>query len=89
MYIEAFFIFEYHEKENKMYYRENKLRHGLFPETFTKKIDIHNNEVCLSLVIKGKKQTKNQFLTCEGEVIPKAELKNWENNKCLIKSNLQ
>ncbi|WP_299668446.1 hypothetical protein [uncultured Polaribacter sp.] len=35
-----------------------------------------------------KKDKKGNFLTCEGKIIPKKELKGkWKNNKCLVASN--
>lgn len=37
-----------------------------------------------------KKDKKGNFLTCNNKIIPKEDLKGkWENNKCLVSSNLR
>lgn len=100
-----------HEKENYLEYQERKLEDGITPDKPSMLMDLHNNNVGLSIIEKGKKLTKNQiinkafeaikkgkalivkrddknrFVTCDGKIISKINLKKWDNNKCLIKSN--
>ena len=100
-----------HEKENHLFYLENKLEDETLPDKASMDMDLHNNEVGLSFVSRKNKQTKkeliyrvinaiekgkmvvikknkkNQFLSCDNQLIPKDSLKKWENNKCLIPSN--
>ena len=65
--------------------------------TFSKKNDgrsvIGLQYKILNAILKGKmkvmkKDKKGNFLSCEGIIIKENELKKWQNNKCLIDSNL-
>jgi len=102
-----------HERENYLMYKNNKLEEGALPDACSKKMDLFNNEVGLTLIQKNsiiskkdiilkvitaikvgkmkviKKNDKGQFLNCNGNVISPSELTGkWENEKCLISSNL-
>lgn len=44
-----------HEKENYQTYKERKLEDGVVPDEISSKMDLFNNEVGLSLTLKGKK----------------------------------
>ena len=82
------------------------------PDKASMDMDLHNNNIGLTLVKKGeeisrkkiiervinailkgkmlilKKDAKKRYLSCEGKVITKQELKGkWINAKCLITSN--
>lgn len=46
---------EAHEKENYLYYKKRKLEDGVLPDEPSKKMDLHNNEVGLTLTLKGEK----------------------------------
>ncbi|TYP99886.1 hypothetical protein C7447_101493 [Tenacibaculum adriaticum] len=51
-----------HEKENYQYFKENKLEDGVLPDKASRKMDLHNNEIGLSLTRKGEKYTKNRLI---------------------------
>ncbi len=103
-----------HEKENYLMYKKRRLEEGILPDECSKKMDLFNNEIGLTLtnkkdnttkkaliqrivnaIKKGrmrviKKNTKGQYLTCNGNIISKKELQGkWINDKCLVPSNYQ
>lgn len=52
---------EAHEKENFLYYQENKLEDGSLPDKPSMEMDLHNNEVGLSLINKNIKYSKKEL----------------------------
>ena len=51
-----------HEKENYQYYKENKLEDGVLPDKASMEMDLHNNEIGISLSRKGEKPTKSELI---------------------------
>lgn len=51
-----------HEKENYQTYKVRKLEDGVIPDEISSEMDLHNNEVGLSLITKGSKTPKNGLI---------------------------
>ena len=51
-----------HEKENYQTYKKQKLEDGVVPDKISSEMDLHNNEVGLSLITKGSKTPKNGLI---------------------------
>jgi hypothetical protein len=53
-------------------------------------IDAIVNAICAGKMKIIKKNSKGKFLSCKGDVIFEKSLKGkWENNKCLVPSNMK
>lgn len=51
-----------HEKENYLTYKERKLEDGVVPDEISSKMDLFNNEVGLSLTVKGEKTSRKTLI---------------------------
>ena len=51
-----------HEKENYQTYKKRKLEDGVVPDKISSTMDLHNNDVGLSLITKGSKTPKKGLI---------------------------
>ena len=70
-----------HEKENYQTYKKRKLEDGVVPDKISSTMDLHNNDVGLSLITKGSKTPKKGLIYRVINAIHLGKLKIIKKNK--------
>jgi len=64
-----------HEKENYLMYKKRKLEQGIVPDEISSEMDLFNNEIGLTLTIKGSKTSKKGLIYKVANAITKGKMK--------------
>ncbi len=70
-----------HERENYLMYKKRKLEDGIVPDEISSKMDLYNNEIGLSLTVKGSKISKKALVFRVINAIYRGEMKIIKKNK--------
>ncbi|WP_299618676.1 hypothetical protein [uncultured Tenacibaculum sp.] len=70
-----------HEKENYLMYKKRKLEEGIVPDQISSEMDLYNNDIGLTLTIKGCKTSKKGLIHKVANAIKKGKMKVIKKNK--------